>query len=170
MMANMKASFKTPERTYRLLALTALGVGLLVYLLDRSPAHVYFLSRVTWWISSRDSRLGALGGSLPDLLHVYAFILLTAAVAPKRNTALPICVFWLLLDALFELGQHSIVAPRIAAAVPAWFHRVPFLDNTASYFLHGTFDYADLLAIAAGAVFAYGSISLVQKHLGSAQP
>jgi hypothetical protein len=166
----MMTFFKSQERTYCLLALTTLGVGLLVYVLDRSPAHVYALSRLASWISSRGARLGALGGSLPEFVHVYAFILLTAATAPKRSTVLSICAFWLLLDALFEFGQHPLLAPRIAAAVPAWFQHVPFLDNTASYFLHGTFDYVDLVAIVVGAVFAYGSISVAQKHVGSPRP
>jgi hypothetical protein len=169
-MANMMMSFKSPERTYCLLALTALGVGVLVYLIDRSPTHVYVLSRIASWISSRNSRLGALGGSLPEFVHVYAFILLTAATAPKRNTVLSICAFWLLLDALFEFGQHPLLAPRIAAAVPAWFQHVPFLDNTASYFQHGTFDYADLVAIVVGAMFAYGSIAMLQKRSGDPRP
>lgn len=162
-MANMMDSFKRPERTYSLIALTALGVGILVYLLDRSPAHVYFLSPAASWVPSHGVRLGPLGGSLPDFLHVYAFILLTAAVAPKPKTLLPICTFWVLVDALFELGQHPMFAPRIAAVVPPWFQHVPFLNHTANYFLHGIFDYTDLVAIAAGAAFAYRTIATVQK-------
>jgi hypothetical protein len=167
MLANMMAFLKNPERAYRLLALTALGVGLLVYLLDRSPAHLYVLSRVAWWISSRDSRLGTVGGSLPGLVHVYGLLLLAAAVMPRRPALLPVHTFGFLLDTPCE---HPLFAPRIAAGVSAWLQQAPFLANPASYFLHGPFNYADLVAGLAGTVFACGSIVTPRKRSRTLPP
>jgi len=39
--------------------------------------------------------------------------------------------------------------------IPNWFKAIPFLENTENYFKQGTFDIADLIAIALGAVVAY---------------
>ena len=59
---------------------------------------------------------------------------------------------------LFELGQHSAIAPVIASVVPESFGAVPLLENLAPYFLNGTFDFADLLAAVIGAVVAVGLV------------
>lgn len=149
---------------YSLMALTALGVGILVYLLDRSPEHVYFLSPAASWMPSHEAWLGPLGGWLPDFVHVYAFALLTAAVVPQPKAVLPICAFWLVVDVLFELGQYPPFAGQIAGAIPTWFQEVPILDNTAAYFLQGVFDPWDLLAIFLGTLAAYLTLTLIAQR------
>ncbi len=145
-----------------LAALGSLVLGILVYVLDRSPESVYFLP-ASWPLGGDgDPWFGSLGGQLPEFVHVYAFGLLTAAVlASSRRLVLLSCAAWWALDSLAELGQHATISPHIAAAVPAWFAGIPFLENTGPYFTHGTFDPLDFIAIAVGAVAAYFTIVIV---------
>lgn len=130
-------------------------------MLARYPESVYFLPAV--WGSGRAAWFGPLGGALPEFLHVFAFILLTAAVVPGPPRLLLICGFWLGIESFFELGQHPTLAPAIAAALPTWLEQVPVLDRTASYFLHGTFDSWDLMAIALGVLAAYALIKRTER-------
>ena len=150
-----------------LIALGALALGTLVYMLDRPAATVYLLPQALSLARGHHLWFGVLGGHLPEFLHVYAFILLTVAVSPWPGPAWPICAFWSTVDSLFEIGQHPAIAPHIAAALPAWFQHVPILDNTANYFLRGTFDPGDLVAIAVGTLMAYLTIGAIrQKEVG----
>jgi len=45
--------------------------------------------------------------------------------------------------------------------IPDWFEGIPFLENTRNYFQRGTFDMADLVAIAVGTAAAYVIIILI---------
>lgn len=146
------------------IAVGALAVGALVYVLDRPAATVYLLPQSFSFAAGHHIWFGALGGHLPEFVHVYAFILLTLAVGSWPARVWPICGFWWLVDSLFELGQHPELAPRIAAALPAWFQHIPVLDHTANYFLHGTFDPLDLVAIALGTLLAYVTIGIIRQR------
>jgi hypothetical protein len=144
------------------LALLALTVGVLVYVLDR-PGSTYFLSGLPFRVGGHGSYFGSIGGQIPEFVHVYAFILLTVAVSSARSSLLRICIFWWALDSLFKLGLHRAVAPHVVQAIPSWFQDVPVLENTASYFTRGTFDPLDLVAIALGTVAAYLTVRLISK-------
>ena len=149
---------------YRLaLSIGALGAGVLYYALARQPEHVYFLPL---WFPHPDFSLdwlSPLGDHLPTFIHVYAFILLTALVAsPSTARIIPICSAWFILDSLLECAQLDPIARWIALHTPHWFYGIPFLENTANYFLHGTFDVLDLLSIAAGTIAAYATIRITQ--------
>ena len=138
------------------IALSALAMGILVYLMDRQPESVYFFPH---WLSSPTHTglfFGAVGNYLPTFIHVYVFIILTVVVmAPKAGRMEYICVFWLVVDSLFELGQISIISQWIAAITPDWFSGIPVLENTAAYFTSGTFDYLDIFSIVIGTIAAY---------------
>ncbi len=150
------------------IAAVALAVGVLVYLLDRQPEHTYFLSHGLTLVYVPYSLFGAAGNYLPAFIHVYAFILLTAAVAGSSIARLlGTCTVWFVIASLFECGQHPAVSPLIAAALPAWFASVPVLDNTAAYVLNGTFDLLDLLSLAAGTVAAYLTVVLIRNRAGT---
>jgi PKD repeat protein len=147
-----------------LLAAAALVVGVLVYLLDRSPGSAYFLPASFSLADGRTRWFGDVGGYLPDFLHVYALSLLTAAVlGATPRAALAAALSWWTIDSLFELGQHPLISLHISATVPAWFDGIPFLENTAAYFTRGTFDQWDLVAIALGALAAYGILVLIPR-------
>ena len=149
-------------------AVTALFIGVFVYSLDRQPESVYFISS---WMALGDNInpfFGAIGDQLPTFVHVYAFILLTmAVVSPSREYVLPICLFWLILDSLFELAQITVIAHWITGQVPEWFDAIPFLENTSAYFLGGTFDVFDLCSIAVGTLAAYLTIVLSNRRISN---
>jgi hypothetical protein len=158
-MKNLTVNFRSPQGTpsalFVLIAMAAPALGILVYVVDRSAASVYFLPHIGSLAHNHKLWFGVLGDHIPELVHVYAFILLTASVASWPVRALPICVLWLAIDSLFEIGQYPPVAVQIAAAIPRWFQDVPILENSAAYFLQGVFDPWDLLAIATGAACGY---------------
>lgn len=155
------------RRIYQQLAAASLVLllGVFVYILDRNPQRVYFLTGVLNHSLAKGTVFGVLGSSLPSFTHVYAFILFTAALLPPgRKTCLGATLFWLITDSAFEIAQHSALAPSVASAVPAWFAGIPVLDNTRAYFLHSTFDPIDLAAIVIGAVTAAVTILFTLKH------
>lgn len=155
---------KKPSVLYVLIAAVALSAGALVYLLDRQPEHTYFLFHGLTIAGAPHALFGAAGNHLPAFLHVFAFILLTAAVAGSANAcAIRIGAAWFVIASLFEFGQHPAVSPLVAASLPAWFAPVPVLDNTAAYFLGGTFDPLDFLAIAMGTVAAGLIVALTRN-------
>jgi hypothetical protein len=131
--------------------LVALTIGVVVYVTGRPPGSASLLP-AAFSISGGASHLfGGLGGSLPDFLHALAFTVLTAVVlGGSRTAALASAAAWWSIDSLFEIGQHPAVSPWLVAALPTWFGHIPLLGNTDKYFLRGTFDPADLAAIAIG--------------------
>jgi len=149
------------QRELLAIAIGTLCMGVLLYALDRQHDQVYFLSAWTPANYPATRVFGSLGNYLPTFIHVYAFILLTVAVAaPAMNKVIPICLAWFTLDTLFEVAQIDSSAHWIAQHIPAWFSGIPFLGNTANYFLFGTFDVRDLLSIAAGTITAYITIRI----------
>ncbi len=149
---NNKANFY-----FILIGSTALLIGALVYYVDRPPDQTYFVNRYSEDLSMHDSipnLFGIVGESLPDLIHVFSFILLTAGISScgKKGYRV-ICLSWLLIDSAFELGQKYLKQP--IKNLPDWFDGIPILEAIKSYFILGTFDYIDLLSIVLGTVSAY---------------
>ena len=60
---------------------------------------------------------------------------------------------WLLIDCAFELGQNFNSWPL--KIIPDWVLGIPFLENSKNYFMHGTFDLTDMIAIFIGVTMAY---------------
>lgn len=150
------------------LAVVALLIGVFVYLLDRRPENVYF---IPLWLANAvkgDPFLGVLGNYLPTFVHVYAFTLLTMAIVfpPEqyRRYLLPVCMFWFTADSLFEIAQLDAIGRFIATHTPAWFDGIPFLENTANYFLASTFDVVDLISIGIGALAAYYTVAIIDNQ------
>jgi hypothetical protein len=155
------------QRNILAMAIGALSVGVLFYALDRQHEHVYFLPK---WIPSNNSPagfIGSIGDYLPTFIHVYAFILLTVIVAaPPVTKLIPVCVAWFTLDGALEVAQMQPIAQWLARHTPDWFSGIPFFENTARYFLFGTFDVRDLLSIAAGTLGAYMTVRISQGGSG----
>ncbi len=149
-----------------LIGVGALLVGILVYLIDRSPDSAYFLTGWARHISLHDqipNIFGPVGKSLPAFSHVFSFILMTAGILGSgRRGYLFICLFWLFIDGAFELGQkYSSIPLRF---IPEWFEGIPYLENTASFFHSGTFDSMDLVAILTGTIVAYILLRITEKR------
>ena len=145
------------NRLQVLIGLAGLLVGSLIYLVDRPPEKTYFVYSSSINISLYNTIpniFGVIGNSLPDFLHVFSFILITAGLTYcQKRGFLIICLSWFLVDCAFELGQKFNDLALII--IPDWFTGIPFLENTENYFLRGTFDYIDLIAIAFGTAIAY---------------
>lgn len=135
----------------------ALFVGTLVYLVDRPADYTYFVYSGPTSISLYKilpNLFGLIGNNVPTFVHVFSFILITAGVLScQKRGCFIICLSWLLLDCAFELGQKFKTVP--SQIIPGWFSGIPFLENTQIYFLRGTFDVLDLVAVALGTVAAY---------------
>ena len=149
-----------------IIGVAVLVVGTLVYLIDRSPDQTYFIYSgivdISFY-SAGHHAFGRAGCNLPSFFHVVSFILLTAGLFSLRTKGyIIVCVSWMVVDCAFELGQkYSALPLRI---IPEWFTGIPFLENTKSYFLHGTFDFLDLAAIALGSILAYSILLRTPKR------
>jgi hypothetical protein len=140
-----------------LIGLSVLLFGMLFYYFSRSAEHTYFLKILS--VNPQTHKFLSpvfvtLANSLPTFIHVFAFSLMMAAfVASQKGGYAIVCLAWFIIDVFFELGQGfgDIIIPII----PGWFSNYLFLENAGDYFLHGRFDYLDLLSIALGALSAY---------------
>ncbi len=131
--------------------------GVLVYLVDRPPDKTYFVYKTGIDISLHNTLpnlFGIIGLSLPSFTHVFSFILITAGlIASKKREFIIICLFWFLINSLFELGQKF--STIFIKFIPDWFASIPFLENTGDYFVLGTFSFGDMAAITIGTIVAY---------------
>lgn len=131
--------------------------GAFFYYCFRSQEYTYFLSLLGSYSPPQRTLLPPLftiGNSLPTFIHVFAFISMTAGfLASQKRGYLFICLAWLTIDVLFELGQGF--GNTIILYIPDWFSDVLFLENTKDYLLHGRFDYLDLISIVVGSSVAY---------------
>ena len=139
------------------LGLSVLLFGVGYYFFCRPANQVYFLTIFKLNSSINNSLsnlLGRVGQSLPTFIHPFAFILITSSFFKyQKGWYLPICIFWLSVNLLFEFGQYyKDLAVKL---VPDWFVAVPFLENTQNYFLNGQFDYLDVVFILLGSASAY---------------
>jgi len=136
---------------------TALFIGILVYLVDRPPDQTYFVDKSFVNISLYHilpDLYGIIGNSLPSFTHIFSFILITAGlIASKKREFIIICLFWFLIDSVFELGQKF--STMFIKSIPGWFTSIPFLENTEDYFIRGTFSFGDMAAITIGTITAY---------------
>ena len=141
-------------------------LGSLVYIIDRPPDQTYFVFKSPIKFSFHEiipNLFGLIGNYMPDFIHVFSFILITAGIiAFKKKGYVFICIGWLLIDCAFELGQkYNSIPLRI---IPDWFDKVPFLENTKNYFLKGTFDIFDVAAVGLGALAAYYVLLITMKR------
>ena len=153
------------NKTQILIGLIGLLFGSLIYLIDRPPDQTYFVYNSPINISLFNiipNIFASIGNSLPEFIHVFSFILITAGlIFCQKRGYLIICLSWFLVDCAFELGQKfNTWSSRI---IPDWFAGVPFLENTENYFLQGTFDFIDLAAIASGTAIAYFVLQITNK-------
>ncbi len=157
MKENLKAPGNMINRLQVLIGLAGLLLGSMVYLVDRPPDQIYFLYSSSINISLYNTfpnLFGVIGNSLPDFLHVFSFILITAGlISCQKRGCLIICVSWFVVDCAFELGQR--VHTLVLKIIPDWFAGIPFLENTENYFLSGTFDVCDLTAFVFGSMTAH---------------
>lgn len=157
-------------------AVCALLLGILIYGLFRDPEQLLLAGLLP---TLTDSLPGSSPGkspavfySLPSFLHIYAFILLSCVVvAASINSVRLICLFWLVTELLFEIGQHDAVATFLITQLPEPSTQPGWLQALVGYFVNGRFDTMDILALILGAASAYVSILTTrrwrEKHLSA---
>ena len=141
-------------------ALLALGAGLLIYLAERDPAHVWLMP-AGWSIASLHGLLPAVvSNSGPSFLHAYSFSVLTGlCLQPRRSTRAIACASWFAIDTLFEIGQHPAVGRAISAGWSRWFEWTAGPASLPLFFPQGTFDAGDCLAASVGAAAAFATLA-----------
>jgi hypothetical protein len=128
-------------------ASASLAAGALIYALARPlpaallPAALHLPSDAIAW-------LAPLTGSLPTLLHVVAFSLVTVIVVGRHRTVRA-CAAWTAINLLCEIAQHADVAQTLLQ----WWPAAP--TQVRAYLLGGTFDWNDVVAAVVGGIAAY---------------
>lgn len=61
-----------------------------------------------------------------SLGHAASFILFTVTLSPRSAGLTSVCGFWWLAATLLKIGEHSVLAPRIAAPSPIGFSVRPY--------------------------------------------
>ncbi len=149
-----------------LIGTIALLFGVLVYLVDRPPDQTYFVYKTGVDISLHNTLpnlFGIIGQSLPSFAHVFSFILITAGlITSKKREFILICLFWFLIDSVFELGQKF--STMFIKFIPDWFASIPFFENTENYFMRGTFSFGDMAAITIGTITAYFLLTVTTER------
>jgi hypothetical protein len=139
------------------IGINILFLGVLFYYFFRGAEHTYFLKFLgtnQYYKEIGSGLFFRIGNSFPTFIHVFAFSLMTASlVASHKRGYVAVCLFWFTVNVIFELGQKF--NSWVVQSIPDWFSEIFILDTTKNYFLHGHFDYLDLLSIALGALAAY---------------
>lgn len=149
---------------YFYIACVSLCIGYGIYFVGRPGPAIYAIPDYFQHLIAVQPLLVQIGGQLPSFFHTYAFILLTflaLGTSSRFNLYMSISL-WSIVEVLFEAGQHNLFNGLIINMIPGWFEQVPLLDISGHYFLHGTFDPLDLLAIAIASVFALLTVQLKQ--------
>ena len=147
---------KSVNKLQIMIGMAALSIGLMVYLYDRHPDSVLILQMIGITTAFREAShlFGPINGQLPAFIHVFAFALLTTGLIGCRSRgALLVCLFWLVVNVLFELGQgieNHFVRDHSGA-----FNSIFDSGVLGNYFRFGTFDPLDLVAMTFGAVAAF---------------
>lgn len=136
----------------------ALLVGLMEYVLNRPSASTY----VGKWTEAFPGEFpfkmdifGFLGGVLPEFVHPFCFALVTIALFPEATKKLRAmtCLFWLTVELFFELGQ--LFGQQMSQCLSKAASHNVVIEPLRNYFLYGTYDHLDVIAICLGITTAY---------------
>jgi hypothetical protein len=91
-----------------------------------------------------------------------AMTLLTTALLeqPKRHATL-VAAGWAFINIAFEVAQHPLFAPALAARIPSAWDEVWLLSALRPLLTRGTFDWFDIAGACVGAIFA---LVLIRKE------
>ena len=151
------SSILSPDVIRIALGISGLGLGTMIYLLDRPAELVYFMPDNHTFFTGYMTVFGGLGQHLPTFLHPFSFSLITAGILACRSTLCTalIGLSWFVIDLVFELGQAASASATLIEYIPAWFDQIIVLENTANYLHYGTYDPKDVISIAIGSLVAF---------------
>lgn len=146
------------------LGAAVLLLGLLLYAHARPPLYNFLtdlqLPNLVQWVSH--SSFGWWCSFLPSFIHVMSMSLICAALLPQEKwTFLLVCASWVFIDTVFELLQ--LTAPFVSVHYNGGLDRYALIENTIGYFIDGTFDPNDLLAVLVGGLIAYAVLFITRK-------
>lgn len=148
---------KTPFLPLVIFGLISFMLGSSVYLFDR-PAGSWGVADLSLANIRALDIFGALGYNLPSFFHALAFSLLTVAAGRySLKQARVVCLGWLVIHFIFELGQNSIMSGKLASIIRQ-IGDYQFSERSALYFERGVFDPLDIIASIMGVSLAYGLI------------
>lgn len=140
-----------------LIGMGALILGIMVYLIERPHgtfAFIRFLPFDPAFLRQLSGPLKPFAGSLPDLAHIFSFILLTGSLTPQtRAWDVGLCLGWFGVEIAFELAQGY--GAEIAAILPHNLADQPIQRQIMAYLRQGTLDPLDLIGIFIGMIAAY---------------
>ncbi|TYT76254.1 hypothetical protein [Desulfobotulus mexicanus] len=132
-----------------LAGIISLGIGSLVYILDR-PVGIFSV----FGNGVEGIGFGSMGDWLPDAMHPFGMALISAGIAGGRAASLRFwAVFWGIVGLIMETGQYY--GEKAAALIPENWKSIPVLDHISLYFIHGTFDPIDIMGIILGSTAAW---------------
>lgn len=126
--------------------------GTLEYLVSRPIGSTYFLYKfrsIHSFFYRMPDLYGNLGMFAPEFFHVLAFSLISMSLFSSRTARITVCVVWFCLESTFELGQKY--GPELTAYIPE--RLIP--GNLRDFFVNGTFDSYDVIAIGLGTLTAF---------------
>ena len=146
------------DRIRILIGSGALVLGALIYVFDRPPGSIVFVTELISAYSATRSLFGGMGEYSPTLLHVVAFSLVTVGVLQDRGKPL-IPLVWCAINIAFEFGQwigSEFYSPASLAHLGSSSGKSIFL----TYFVAGVFDWLDIFAAFLGAIVSFSLIWL----------
>ena len=152
-----------------IIGVCVLLIGIMEYVLSRGPEDTYLGRMISESAGSLPFRVhiyGIFGGVLPEFVHSFSFALITMSLFPQssRKIRAMICLFWLVIEVFFEVGQYF--GTQIAGLMSWIYPKTIFLDPLRNYFINGTYDNLDILAIWLGIISAFIISELFVKKGG----
>ncbi|HAN17916.1 MAG: hypothetical protein A2X13_10620 [Bacteroidetes bacterium GWC2_33_15] len=120
-------------------------MGYMIYFLSRPGLlNVYNIKIIDY---SKNNFLTAFLNSFPSFSHTFSFTIFLYLVTPKRNSKIiAICLFWMIVELLFEVGQLYNADLKVSYSV---------LNALVSFFRSGIFDWFDILAIIFSSLISF---------------
>ncbi len=146
------------------MGLAAVFVGTMFYAVMRPTPHIFLISGLfTAPFAGMPSVPGI--NAFPSFVHTLAFVLMSAGALGCRriSCAVKIAAAWVFIELIFEIGQHAAVKKLFVTELPACLEKVPVLDRTAAFFLHGRYDTLDVAAIFIAAALALALIHWLEN-------
>jgi hypothetical protein len=140
------------------LGCSVLLLGTAEYICNRPPESSHLgviIKSISGNIPLKIDVFGIFSGVLPDFAHAFSFSLFTLLLFPNavRKMRIAICLFWLVIDVFFEIGQFF--GQQISGIINIILPPNPAASFLKAYFVNGTYDPMDILAIGLGAGTAF---------------
>lgn len=147
---------RSPSGRLLFLASVALVLAAIIYIVMRpTPILLQAIGFQSQYRFQAPTYLRWLFGSLPTMLHVYSFSIISFLLLKKKTkqAVAATTAFWVVVNLLFEIGQAS-------GFKKFWmeYRENYIVGPLAGYFLYGTFDWNDLAFSLLGGVVSYLTI------------